>query len=95
MTTNNADAGDQWVNEVLPARPVRYRIEPGQTKFWPPRPSRFWATVLEPLRHWYARRMWGMGEVDPAGTERTFAQFAPSDGVLVAPNHSFDADAHP
>jgi 1-acyl-sn-glycerol-3-phosphate acyltransferase len=62
--------------------------------FWPPRPSRFWCAVLEPWRKLYLRRHYRVEEVTTAGLGACFAQFGPADGVLLAPNHSYDGDPH-
>jgi len=62
--------------------------------FWPPRPSRFWALVLEPFRRWYLRRYYRIDEVTIDGLQDFGKQFGPADGILLAPNHSHDSDPH-
>jgi 1-acyl-sn-glycerol-3-phosphate acyltransferase len=66
----------------------------GMPDFWPPRPSRFWAAVLEPFRRFYLRRYYGIAEVVVEGFEECCQRFGPADGVLLAPNHSHDSDPH-
>ena len=63
-------------------------------KFWPPRPSRFWATVLTRWRRYRARKHWLVSDVSVEGLEETFSRFASNDGIVIAPNHSHEADAH-
>ena len=75
--------------------PRRFRLEGedgGLARFYPPRPNRFWDAVLKPIRHFYARRQWRLTEVE--GMEAAFAFFGKNDGVLIAPNHSHEGDAH-
>ncbi len=62
--------------------------------YWPPRPSRFWATVLEPLRRRYLRRYYGIGEIVIEERAPVFKQIGPADSVLLTPNHSHDSDPH-
>jgi 1-acyl-sn-glycerol-3-phosphate acyltransferase len=62
--------------------------------YWPPRPSRFWCAVLEPWRKLYLRRRYHVDQVTTDGLEECFARFGPADGVLLAPNHSYDGDPH-
>jgi 1-acyl-sn-glycerol-3-phosphate acyltransferase len=63
-------------------------------RYWPPRPSRFWGTVLEPFRKIYLRRQYQVVDVATDALEGLLSRMAPGDGVLLAPNHSYDADAH-
>ena len=62
--------------------------------FWPPRSSRAWSILLEPLRRRYLHGTFGISKVEvqcPTDWERTIG---PNDGVLLAPNHSHDSDPH-
>jgi 1-acyl-sn-glycerol-3-phosphate acyltransferase len=62
--------------------------------YWPPKPSRFWCAVLDPFRKRYLRSHYGVAEVAADQIEELYARFAPGDGVLLAPNHSYDGDPH-
>jgi 1-acyl-sn-glycerol-3-phosphate acyltransferase len=61
--------------------------------FWPPRPNAFWSGVFEPFRRWYLQSYFGIVDVAIEGMEKLTA-IGPSDGVLIAPNHSHDSDPH-
>jgi 1-acyl-sn-glycerol-3-phosphate acyltransferase len=61
--------------------------------FWPPRPHPFWSFVLEPLRRAILRHL-RIAEVVVEGADDCRRRIAPGDGVLLAPNHSHDADPH-
>ena len=63
-------------------------------RFWPPRPSRFWTAVLEPVRRRCLHGWFGITQVDVAGFGDAWRRIAPGDGVLIAPNHSHDSDPH-
>jgi 1-acyl-sn-glycerol-3-phosphate acyltransferase len=69
-------------------------VEGAMPAFWPPRPSRFWASALTPFRRWYLRRFYRVSEVVVEGAEALVRQVKPGDGVLIAPNHSHDSDPH-
>lgn len=69
-------------------------VDGAMPQFWPPRPSRFWNAALEPWRYWYLRRYYKIAEVSIDRPESFGKQFAPGDGVLLAPNHSHDSDPH-
>ena len=73
--------------------PQTMELMPG---FWPPRPSRFWNAALTPLRKFYLHRFYRIGDVEIIGAENLNAQsgIGANDGVLIAPNHSHDADPH-
>ena len=58
--------------------------------FWPPKPSRFWAVALSPLRHYYLHRFFKISTVAIDRWQEASARFGPGDGVLIAPNHSHD-----
>lgn len=62
--------------------------------FWPPKPTRLWAAVLAPLRRYYLHRFFGIAGITLEGWHEAAANFAPGDGVLIAPNHSHDSDPH-
>ena len=62
-------------------------------KFWPPKPSRFWGVVLEPVRLHYLHKFYGICDVKLEGVER-LRVIGPADGALIAPNHSHDSDPH-
>lgn len=62
-------------------------------EFWPPKPSRFWGVVLEPVRLHYLHKFYGIERVAIEGADRLRA-IGPSDGALIAPNHSHDSDPH-
>lgn len=69
-------------------------VDAAMPEFWPPRPSRFWNAALEPWRYWYLRRYYKIAEVAIDQPESFGQEFAPGDGVLLAPNHSHDSDPH-
>ncbi|HEV3007156.1 MAG TPA: lysophospholipid acyltransferase family protein [Pirellulales bacterium] len=69
-------------------------VDGAMPRFWPPRPSRFWNVALEPWRRWYLHRYYRIAEVAVDGAGDFERQFAPDDGVLLAPNHSHDSDPH-
>ncbi|HSU67825.1 MAG TPA: lysophospholipid acyltransferase family protein [Tepidisphaeraceae bacterium] len=62
-------------------------------RFWPPKPNRFWNLALEPLRRHYLHRFYGITQVEIIGMQHLQA-IGPSDGLLIAPNHSHDSDPH-
>jgi 1-acyl-sn-glycerol-3-phosphate acyltransferase len=62
-------------------------------RFHPPRLSRFWVWATGPYRRRMLRRTHRVVEVDIAGTEHLAPMLGRGDGVLVAPNHSDNADA--
>jgi 1-acyl-sn-glycerol-3-phosphate acyltransferase len=64
--------------------------------FWPPRPSRFWNAALTPLRKFYLHQFYRISDVELIGAENLGAAsgIGQDDGVLIAPNHSHDADPH-
>src|SRR5258708_16057536 len=69
-------------------------VDGAMPRYWPPRPSPFWNAALEPWRRWYLHRYYGIADV-ALDRQREFGrQFAPGDGVLLAPNHSHDSDPH-
>ena len=70
--------------------PQTMELMPG---FWPPRPSRAWDVLLEPLRVYYLRKFYGISRVELAGRENLGA-IKLGDGALLAPNHSHDSDPH-
>ncbi|MHC4446602.1 MAG: lysophospholipid acyltransferase family protein [Planctomycetota bacterium] len=80
---------DDW-----PQRSSRFWVDSTMPRFWPPRRSIFWSKVFTRLRRYYARRQWRVCEVDIEGPEESFARFGPNDGVVIAPNHSHEGDAH-
>lgn len=62
--------------------------------FWPPRSSRVWSILLEPLRRRYLHGVFSISKVEvnrPTDWDRILG---PNDGVLLAPNHSHDSDPH-
>src|SRR5215831_12186050 len=63
-------------------------------EFWPPRPSRFWAAVLEPLRRYYLHGYYRIAEIAMDEKPAAFDKIGPEDGVLLTPNHSHDSDPH-
>jgi 1-acyl-sn-glycerol-3-phosphate acyltransferase len=69
-------------------------VDGAMPRYWPPRPSRFWNAALEPWRRWYLHRYYGIAEVALEEPTEFGRQFAPGDGVLLAPNHSHDSDPH-
>jgi len=69
-------------------------VDGAMPRFWPPRPNRFWNAALEPWRYWYLRRYYKIAEVAIDRPHEFGRQFAPGDGVLLAPNHSHDSDPH-
>jgi 1-acyl-sn-glycerol-3-phosphate acyltransferase len=73
--------------------PQTMELMPG---FWPPRPGGAWNVALSPLRRYYLHQFYRISGVDVIGTEHFGPQsgIAPGDGVLIAPNHSHDADPH-
>jgi 1-acyl-sn-glycerol-3-phosphate acyltransferase len=80
--------------DPVPDAPTRFAVDEEAPHFWPARPGRFWSALLGPLSRWYARRKWQVTEVLVDGLEDVYARFSPRDGVLLAPNHSFEGDAH-
>ena len=80
--------------EDWPEHSTRFWMDCTMPKFWPPRPSPFWARVLTRLRRYYAREQWLVSEVSIEGLEETFSRFGPNDGIVIAPNHSHEGDAH-
>ncbi len=62
-------------------------------EFYPPKPSRFWRTVFEPVRKHFLRRVYKISSIDIAGMDH-LQGIKDGDGVLVAPNHSHDSDPH-
>lgn len=68
-------------------------IDGEMPRFWAPRPSRFWGFVLEPVRRYYLRNFYGIASIDLQGVHH-LDKIGPSDGVLIAPNHSHDSDPH-
>ncbi len=80
---------DDW-----PQRSSRFWLDSTMPRFWPPRRSIFWSKVLARVRRYYARRQWRVREVDIEGLEESFGRFGPNDGVVIAPNHSHEGDAH-
>ena len=83
------EIADDW-----PERSTRFWMDRTMPKFWPSRPSLFWSKVFEILRRYYARGVWRVSDVAIEGLEATFERFGPNDGLVVAPNHSHEADAH-
>ncbi|MBZ0167033.1 MAG: 1-acyl-sn-glycerol-3-phosphate acyltransferase, partial [Candidatus Omnitrophica bacterium] len=75
-------------------QPNRFLYDGVMPKFWPPKPHPFWQLFLYPCRRYFARHIWKVPEVHIHDLAETFAQFDPRDGVLIAPNHSHEADAH-
>src|SRR5438128_1158430 len=71
--------------------PQTMELMPG---FWPPRPSRLWNRALQPLRHYYLHRFYGISSVELIGAENLKTGIGDGDGVLIAPNHSHDSDPH-
>lgn len=69
--------------------PQTMELMPG---FWPARPNAVWGVLLEPLRKFYLHRFYQISEVALEGDWP--AQVAADDGLLIAPNHSHDADPH-
>ncbi len=61
--------------------------------FWSPRPSGFWRVVLKPLRKFYLKAFYGIGDVSIEGLEN-LSVISAEDGVLLTPNHSHDSDPH-
>jgi 1-acyl-sn-glycerol-3-phosphate acyltransferase len=68
-------------------------VEGAMPTYWPPRPSRFWQFVFEPIRRSTLYLYMRITQVEVEGLEQFRTRFAPGDGVLIAPNHSHDADA--
>jgi 1-acyl-sn-glycerol-3-phosphate acyltransferase len=82
------------VTEDWPAHPTRFWSDHAMPAYWPPRPSRFWGRILRRVRQVYARNEWLVVEVEVPGLEDSFRRFHPDDGVILAPNHSHEGDAH-
>src|SRR5690349_19804943 len=78
------------VSELAMWNPPALELMPG---FWPPKPSRLWNVLLQPLRSHYLHRMYRVSNVVAAGLDH-LSVIQPGDGVLLAPNHSHDADPH-
>ncbi len=74
-------------------RPVRFAIDAERPRFYPPRLSGFWATLVTPFAGRFARRIWKLDQVEIDGIEAILPQISPGDGVLITPNHSFEGDA--
>lgn len=85
----NETTKDDW-----PQRSSRFWLDSTMPRFWPPRRSIFWSKLLARLRRYYARRHWRVCEVDIEGLKESFGRFGPNDGVVIAPNHSHEGDAH-
>jgi len=66
-------------------------LEPGY-RFRPPRPSRFWAWALSPLRRRIYRRTYGVRTIEIRGTEHIRAALAGGRGAMVAVNHPAHGD---
>jgi hypothetical protein len=88
------DRGSKSDPNGWPERSTRFWTDATMPRFWPPRPSFLWGRVLDRVRPFYARRVWGVTEVAVDAPERAFKRFGPHDGVLLAPNHSHEGDAH-
>jgi 1-acyl-sn-glycerol-3-phosphate acyltransferase len=85
-------AGD--VAEDWPEHPTRFWMDRTMPAYWPPRPSRFWERMLHWPRQVYARKAWKVMEVEFQGLQELFGRVQPQDGLLLAPNHSHEGDAH-
>jgi hypothetical protein len=68
-------------------------IDGAMPRFWPPKTSKGWSVLLEPLRRHYLRHFYGITDVEIHGAHH-LTQIGPSDGLLFAPNHSHDSDPH-
>ena len=68
-------------------------IDGEMPKFWKPKPSRLWRAVLEPVRRHYLHNFYGIADVKIEGLEH-LTKLGPTDGALLAPNHSHDSDPH-
>jgi hypothetical protein len=79
---------DDWLDQ-----PTRFATEDETPGYWPPRPNRFWSTCLKPLRGYLARNKWQIADVSVERLD-LLAGIGPNDGVLIAPNHSHEGDAH-
>src|SRR5437016_3792176 len=71
-------------------KPDTLELMPG---FWPPKVSRFWTVMLEPLRKFYLHKFYRISSVE-LRNEKVFGAISPGDGILIAPNHSHDSDPH-
>ena len=80
---------DDW-----PEHSSRFWMDCTMPQFWPARPNRFWARLLNRLRRYYARGFWRVSEVRIEGLEEAFSRIGPNDGIVIAPNHSHEGDAH-
>jgi 1-acyl-sn-glycerol-3-phosphate acyltransferase len=79
---------EDWLDQ-----PTRFSIGDVMPRYWPPCPNRFWSICLRPLQGYLARTRWQIAEVVVERIE-SLAGFDPQDGVLIAPNHSHEGDAH-
>jgi hypothetical protein len=79
---------DDWLDQ-----PTRFSFDDAEPGYWPPRPNRFWSTCLRPLQVYLARKRWLVSEVAVEGIE-SLTGIDARDGVLIAPNHSHEGDAH-
>lgn len=75
-------------------RSPRFLLDGTMPRFWPPRPNRFWAALLAPVRYYFAHRHWRLTTIEVEGAERAAEQMRSGDGVLMAPNHSAEPDGH-
>ncbi len=75
-------------------RPPRFLMDGTMPRFWPPRPNRFWAALLATVRWYFARYKWRLAHIQVEGADEALAQIGPGDGILIAPNHSDEADGH-
>ena len=79
---------DDWLDH-----PERFRVDDAMPGYWAPCPNRLWSVLLDPLRCYLARTRWQIAQVVIDGVE-SLSGFGPRDGVLIAPNHSHEGDAH-
>lgn len=73
---------------------VRFAIETKPAKFYPPRPNALCLNLLSLIDRPLARYLWKLEAVEVEGLTAAYAQIGPQDGVILAPNHSFEGDAY-
>lgn len=82
------------LKDTLPDRPVRFEAGGKMPQYWPPKPNPLWRFLFKYLDRYYARKYWQITDVEIVGDRSMLEQFKPEDGILIAPNHSHEADAH-
>ena len=67
--------------DIEPDRPTRFLFDGITPKFWPPRPNRFWSTLLNPFRRWYTRTQWHVSEVIIEDIKEIYKKFDPNSEI--------------